>query len=300
MSAGGGGWVGGYEGYNMSGRKRAGTLMLNPRGKLGTNYLGDRVVTSFRRRGGSRGSFAAKYAGRGSRPGPSMYRKFRGLRRYVQSGIETKFLDTNIGITALVAPPANTAWAGLDTLNPAALAFNCPVQGTGASNREGRKITMESLQIEGLVRVAPQVDQAAADERPVVKIWIVLDKQTNGGTATGLDSENVYTNPGAVAIGGLAPLRNMLYTKRYKVLKEIEVSMQDLPIPAFDATNMEQAGTTKAWSCYLPLKGMGVEYLGNAGTVADIVTNGLFILAATSNTTYAPSLLYNARLRFRG
>lgn len=258
------------------------------------------VVAPLRRRGGTGRSFAAKYAGRGSRPGAAMYRKFRGLRRYPQSGIETKFVDYALNANALIVPPAAAAWAGLDTQQPVGtLCFNAPTQGTGASNREGRKITMESLQINGIISCAAQVDQVGADTLPVIKIWIVLDKQTNGGVATGVDSENVYTNPSATALAGLAPLRNMLYTKRYKVLKEIEVDLQQFAL-TWDGTNMEQAGIHKPWSCYLPLKGLGVEYLGNAGTVADIVNNGLFILAAASSATGAPSITYNARLRFRG
>jgi len=255
-----------------------------------------RRKASFARRKNYR---AAWYAGRGARPGPRMYRKFRGLRSYPDSGIETKFFDTSFSAGALLAPTASATWAGMELVPTGDLAFNTPVQGSGASDREGRFITMQSLQITGMIAMAPQIDQTAADSAPTIKLWVVLDTQTNGGTATGCDSELVYTNPVATSIGGVQPLRNMLYSKRFKVLKEICIQVPQVSI-SYDGTNIEQEGLAVPFDAFVPLKGLKTEYLGNAGTVADIVTNGLFLLGCTSSTNLGPSLTYNARLRFRG
>jgi len=262
----------------------------------------DRGAQSLRSYAGpKRYRYSRFYQGRGVRSGSYMLRRFRGLRGYPASGIETKYFDTAVTATALVAPPATAAWSGLDTMNPTTiLALNVPQQGTGNTNREGRYITMESLQVNGIIAMAAQGDQTAADVAPTIKIWIVLDKQTNGGDAgTGIISENVFTNPGATAISGTAPLRNMLYSKRYKVLKEICIDAPQLNM-VFDGTNVEQSGTQIPFSAFIPLKGRKTEFLGNAGTVADITTNGLFMVACTSSTQYAPQITYNARLRFRG
>jgi len=240
------------------------------------------------------------YQGRGVRSGSGMLRRFRGLPRATGLGIETKFFDTLASAIAINAPPATAAWTGLE-LNPTTfLCFNCPQQGTGASNREGRYITMESLQVTGVMNFAAQVDQTAADQAPVIKLWLVLDKQTNGGTATGLDSENVYTNPVATQIGGISPLRNMLFSKRYKVLKEFCLDLEQLQL-SFDGTNIEQEGAHKVFDFFVDLKHRKVEFSANAGTVADIVTNGLFLVGCCSNSAgVATTLTYNARLRFRG
>lgn len=247
---------------------------------------------------GRRGpKFRAQYAGYGVRPGFRMRNAAARLASVL--GVERKYFDCGLAASALNAPSASATWGGLEH-NPATLlCLNCPTQGTGATNRDGRLIKMDSLQVNGVVAFAPQADQVAADTQPVIKIWIVMDKQTNGGTGTGVDSENVYTNPIATAIGGLAPLRNMLYSKRYKVLKEITVDTRQLAI-TYDGTNMEQEGAQLPFSCYIDLKGKSCEYNGNAGTVGDIVTNGLFVLAATSSTQMTPLLTYNSRLRFRG
>lgn len=241
------------------------------------------------------------YAGRGTRPGPSMYRRFRGLRSYPQSGIETKFFDTSLSAAAIQAPAASAVWSGLEQCPTTVLCFNAMSQGTGASNREGRLITMESLQINGVVRITSQADQTAADTVPVIKYWVVLDKQTNGGTATGLDSENVFTNPVATALGGVNPLRNMLYSRRYKILKAGVINPLTLPV-SYDGTNMEQEGLDTQFDCFIKLKGLRTEFSADSAPSnrSDIVTNGLFFIMCASTTSTAPTVTYNARLRFRG
>lgn len=242
----------------------------------------------------------------GYNPGPpyvSSYRRFFGLRKYPQAGIETKYFDTSVAASAIPVPPATAAWTSMQQVPGTLLCLNCPTQGTGNTNRDGRFITMESLQINGIINIPPQADQTAADSMPIIKVWVILDKQTNGGVAvTGISSENVYTNPAATALGGMSPLRNMLYSKRYKVLREIDIEPKMLPITNDSAamTSIEQEGVSTCFDCFINLKGLKVEYLGNAGTVADITTNGLFVCAATSSNSTAPTLTYNARLRFRG
>lgn len=248
--------------------------------------------------------FAKKYrTGRLHRGASSSYTRpyviARGLPAAGSIGVETKFLDNLLSNATVPTGAATAAWTG-NELNPAtALCLNAPQQGTGASNREGRFITMESIQLVGVMRWNSQADQTTADTIPVAKLWLVLDKQTNLGTATGLDSENVYTNPVATAVGSVSPLRNMLYSKRYKVLREIEVAPPAL-IPTYDGTNMEQAGSDVCFDCFVPLKGLKTEFVANNGTVADISTNGLFVVGCCSNTSMTISLTYNARLRFRG
>jgi len=215
-------------------------------------------------------------------------------RALVAQGVETKYLDMT-GTKTLTAP---TDWTGCEANPTTLLCLNTMIQGTSASQREGRKITCVSIEVEGIISQAAQVDQAAADVAPIVGVYLVLDTQTNGGTATGLDSENVFINPSGNAAVGCSPLRNMLYSKRYKIVGKWVKQLPQLPI-SYDGANMEQAGQATPFKLFKKL-GFVSEFLGNAGTVADISTNGLFVIAACSNTSTAPSLLYNARLRFRG
>lgn len=217
-------------------------------------------------------------------------------RALVAQGVETKFLDSNLNSTALAS---QTSWAGCE-LNPATqLCFNSMVQGTSASQREGRKITNVSLEIVGTILQNAQAGQTAMDIAPTIMLALVLDTQTNGGTATGLDAENVYTNPSAVAVCNAAPLRNMNYSKRYRVLRTWTKNLTQLPAAVEGAGDIEQAGNTTPFKMFVKL-GFVTEFLGNAGTVADISTNGLFLIGTTTHTSTAPTITYNARLRFRG
>lgn len=238
-------------------------------------------------------------AGRGTRPGSYMYRKFRGLPRARGLGIETKFLDTARAAAAVAAAPATAAWTGQDYSPATTGCFNSPLQGTGASNREGRFITMQSVQVAGTVRWANQADQAAADTVPYVRYWVVLDRQCNG---TAFATENVMTNTAATAIGGGMPLRNMLYSKRYKVLKTGTVQCPTLPITNDSSamTSIEQEGVDVPFECFVDLKGLKVEFFANAGTYADITNNALFFMMVASGTAVTNSVTYNSRLRFRG
>lgn len=258
-----------------------------------------RAVNRSYRAGPKRYASNRFYQGRGVRSGSYMYRRFRGLPRARGMGIETKYFDTSVSAVNVAGAAGTVAWTS-NEYNPATvLCLNAPTQGTGASNREGRSITMASLQVTGTIRFAAQADQTAADTLPIVKIWVVMDKQTNGGTASGLDSENVYTNPAGTTLSGLSPLRNMLYSKRYKVLRELEVKCPTI-VPTYDGTNLEQAGADVCFDAFIDLKGKKTEYFGNAGTVADITDNGLFVLAVCGGTTVQGAITYNARLRFRG
>lgn len=225
-------------------------------------------------------------------------RSNRVARALVNQGVETKYFDTSLAVTALPAP---AGWTGCE-LNPATvLCLNAPTQGTGASNRDGRKITMTSIEINGVISRAAQADQTAADIAPTVFMALVLDTQTNGGSATGLDSELVYTNPSAVASTGVSPLRNMLYSKRYRVLAIWKESLEGVDM-TYDGTNIEQDGHHTPFKIFKTFGkgGLTTEFLGNAGTVADITDNGLFLIGCCSSTSQNPSISYNARLRFRG
>jgi len=170
------------------------------------------------------------------------------------------------------------------------------VQGSGASQREGRKITNVSIEIEGNVYCAPQAGQATTDVPPTIKIALVLDTQTNGAQ---LNSEDVFANPSGNAALASSCLRNMLYTKRFRVLKTLTISMPQVGVVAEGAADIEQAGAAMPFKIFRKL-GFVTSFLANNGTIADITDNSLHLVAFANNTTMAPGLFYQARLRYRG
>ena len=138
---------------------------------------------------------------------------------------------------------------------------------------------MKSIQISGIVNIAAQANQTAADAASLVFLALVLDKQTNGAQ---LNSEDVYHNQGADGVLAACPLRDMNRSTRFQVLKTWRMQF-DQPNMSFDATNVEQGGAAKYFECYVKLD-QKVEFTASAGTVADISDNSLHMIGYTSNT----------------
>jgi len=146
----------------------------------------------------------------------------------------------------------------------------------------------------------PQINQTSADTLPYIYVSLVLDTQTN---AAQLNSEDVYTNPGASINSACNPLRNMSYTERFKVLKVKKVRLPPLPI-TYDGTNIEQAGINVPFSMYVKLGGLQTKFQSGTttGYVGTIVDNSLHLIAYSnvSNATIPVNIVYNARLRYVG
>lgn len=208
-------------------------------------------------------------------------------------GIEKKFYDTGLDSGALVAP---TGAAGAE-FDPATVAtISAPAQGDGESNRDGRQIALKSAQINGLISVPVQANQTATDVAPVVSIFLVLDTQTNGAQ---LNSEDVFTNPAGVANTAWAPFRNLQYAKRFRVLSHKVVRIP-MPQITYDGTNIEQGGVQVPFTMYVPLKNLVVNFTGTTAGVSNVTDNSLHVIAYASNISLAPTINYNARVRFVG
>ncbi len=215
----------------------------------------------------------------------------RNMRQGGFMGIKLKFFDSSRVALALTAP---TDAAGGEA-DPTTL--NClfaPVQGTGAQNRDGRRVTMKSVQIEGIVELSNVDGSATAVITPRVFIALVLDKQTN---AAQLNSEDVYTNPAANADMATSPLRDLERSTRFTVLKTWDLNMSTTGMGTAAANDL--MGKQLKFSCYKKLDHR-VEFVLNGGTVADIQDNSLHLIAYASNGNGAPNIGYNCRVRFQG
>jgi len=213
-------------------------------------------------------------------------------------GLETKFFDSSFAGGLSASTDASGGEVDPDNL----LCLNCPAQGDGETQRDGRQISMDSLTVKGLVTVAAQTNQTAADVVPDIFIAIVLDKQTNGAQ---LDSELVFENPSGASNLGSMPFRNLEWTKRFRVLKTMKVSAHQFAgavIPAFDGTNIEQQGVAIPFSCHIKLNGMKVNFISGqtSSVIAAIADNSIHVIAYTNGVSLAPVINYNARLRFKG
>lgn len=239
--------------------------------------------------------------------GRTMYRRggynrsigLRNARTGGLLGIETKFLDIPIAAVALSAG----ANAESGEIQPTGIVTGClsaPAQGDGATNRDGKKIIVQSTFIQGSINCSVQSLQATADSVPSVYLALVQDTQTNGVTIV---SEDVFTNPCASANCNSQPFRNMSNSSRFRVLKSKTIMLRT-PSMANDtgATGgVIQSGFNVPFK--LSWKGaMPVNFSVSSTTadVANVIDNSLHLIAYTTSGTLIPTIYASCRIRFVG
>lgn len=200
------------------------------------------------------------------------------------TGIELKFIDTTKASTAIPA-----TWAGGE-LDPAASTLCAPTQGTGESNRDGRRITIKSIQVNGqLFRTIGQ-DQADCIGPTAVTIALVLDTQTNGAQ---LNAEDVYVD----ANNNMLTFRNLEYNTRFRILYKRTFMIEDKCAFNDGANTASISSNGRLFKIYKRVN-IPVTFTANAGVIADIQDNSLHIIGCAGTTgTY---IAYEARCRFVG
>ncbi len=237
------------------------------------------------------------YGGRGVQSGGGRWsRGARNQRTGGYSGIELKFLDCGKSDFTVPAP---TDCAGGEV----APEFGCtgcisaPAQGDAQSSRDGRRYTIKSVYVQGSHFASTSTD-AVVNALPVVFVALVLDTQANAATIV---SENVFTNGNDTSTVNSAPLRNLEYSSRYRVLD----STQIIPVPMGNANNAAVTTISQATTnCPFKLSWKGeLPVTCNAGTTADVANitdNAIHVIAFGTVTANSSLLSYNSRVRFVG
>ena len=223
-------------------------------------------------------------------------RRFSNVRTGGFMGQEVKFYDKSLVADSLNAP---TDASGGEHDPSASTSLNTVTQGDGESQRDGRLIAMQSVQIKGVITINPQSGASTADGANTIMIAVVLDKQTNGAQ---LNSEDVYTNPGASASLAAHPFRNLQFSRRFKVLKTICFIMQN-PAIANDtgATGgIITNGLHHKFDMFVNLRGMRCEFKGTTENISNVVDNSIHVIAYANSISDTPKISYNSRLRFTG
>lgn len=184
------------------------------------------------------------------------------VRGLVVSDGELKSVD----VGATVAADATSSVALLNGM----------ARGDEINERIGREVTMRSIQITGCSYVAPA---AGIDQNH--RVILVYDRQTN---AAALTAAQVLS-----AVNCYAP-RNLENRKRFKIL--------------FDRTwhlnATAEPNSQHIFKFYRRLAHPMTFNAGDAGTVADITTGSLYLVAIGSVApgATAGSVLFNARIRY--
>jgi len=265
----------------MSGKKRSYTVTGYDRSKGG--------LTKKARAASTRRPSATKraIASAGGARAPRM----SNMRTGGFLGIELKYKDSALVSHALVAP---TDAAGGEADPATLLALNAIAQGDGEQERDGKQVCLKSCYVTGFVDVPALANQTAGGVVPTAYIALVLDKQTN---AAQLNSEDVFTNPGASAVTAASPLRDLQYTSRFQVLDSVCIEPKMIAA-SYDGTNIEAFGTRVpfklSWSGDII-----TNYVGTNAVIASIQDHSLHLVAFTGPAVGA-TLSYNSRVRFVG
>lgn len=228
----------------------------------------------------------------------SRWLKRRNLTTMGFLGIEKKFVDFSLAATAISS--AATVNAGM--LDPVTLAsFTAVSQGDSELQRDGKQISCLYFEIAGTVRSLGVEGTANPPVPASVFLACVLDTQTNAAQMT---SDLAFKNQGAAVVGTTSSFRNLLYGKRFRILKQKKF-MFNPSITIGDAT---AASTTASalnydFRWFIPLNGLKVNFnttTPTAATIASIVDNSIHLVGFVNNAETQYNISYNARLRFVG
>lgn len=207
-------------------------------------------------------------------------------------GIEKKFYDASLNGSTIAA---NTDCTGGEYDPSTTNMITTPPVGDGEQSRDGKRIVLKSIMVRGTIAKAALANQTALALPTEVFLAVVLDKQTNGAQ---MNSEDCFLNGSTAAVTLATPLRNLLFSNRFKILKS-DIFKLEPKMSAWDGTNIEIAGDMVSFDWYIPMRNLVVNF--NAGTtasVANVMDNSVHVIAFATNATC--TLSYNARCRFMG
>lgn len=209
-------------------------------------------------------------------------------------GIETKFYDTSLAATTI---SASATMAGAEVDPSATSMIMTPTQGDGEQSRDGKKIVVKSVIVKGSVLTGPLEGQATPPLATLVHVALVLDTQSNGAQ---MNSEDCFKNTGAIDTLNSIPQRNLLFSKRFRVLKTFTADLTP-PFSNDAAGTSSNSGRQRNFEFVLPALDMPVNF--NAGTtasIANVIDNSLHLIAYCTNPGITAQITYNARVRFVG
>lgn len=210
------------------------------------------------------------------------YQRGRELAR--PSMREKKAFDTVSGQSINFLTPANP---------PTFQVLNAMINGAELYQRVGRKTYMKSIHIRGnIIPITTSVQDFG-------RLLIFYDAQPNAANptiATLLQDSNVP------ALTTVYSEINLINRARFKILRDYQVQLASLTNTAGVITNLALLDPIKNSfniNFFIKLNGIEAEYNGtNGGTIADISSGAILIVAVSLNTNNAWVFNYQSRLRY--
>jgi len=237
----------------------------------------------------------AKIKRASARQNATMRRRMRMNTTRGLLDVEYKFFDTSLTAAALTAP---TDFSGGEHDQSASVCLTVPSQGDSALQRDGKQIVGKYLVIKGQIYSLAGEGDLDPPTSTQCYIAVVLDTQTNGAQ---LNSEDVFKNTGGTAAANAFPIKNLLFGKRFRILRDKQIIFQNTSHAFAAANNFSRSGRSSTFDFYIPLKNLKINFNGGTTSdVANVIDNSIHIVAFCNSTTNAPTLTYQARFRFIG
>jgi len=167
---------------------------------------------------------------------------------------ELKQVDTTVSTGTSVL----NATGGIQLLNGIA-------RGDDINQRNGRQVTISALhlRLQASVTVSTGVDQVA-------RVLVVMDQQPNGAALT---IANVLDNSASYVYAQY----NRDYRMRFRVLRDM----------TFQLNAAAESGSQRFINARIPVNAVMTFNNGNAGTIADIATNSVYLITVGSENAGA-------------
>ena len=203
------------------------------------------------------------------------------------TGIERKFFDSQT-----VGDAFTTTWAAMETATTNLTAMG---QGDEESERDGRKIVIDSIHLRGFVRLAGTELNSDIPESVLCRVVLVLDQQTNGATIAPLTVMDVGQTDDLLAF------RRLDNTQRYNILWDQMFEMTSPSISHFAVDSFSNAEVRKHFTKTVVFNPpMEVNMSGTTTDIANVKDNNIHVIGISSGQTNATVTLdYQCRVRFR-
>lgn len=223
---------------------------------------------------------------------PKRYKPKSNARTGGYTGIELKFKDYARSLVAIA-----TSVAGSEVDPATEKCLSGVAQGDGENQRNGRKYRMRSILIKGFVDMTNLTDETTAPLSTIVRVLLVLDKQTNGAQ---FNAEDVLLD---TVSEDVLSMRHMEHVSRFEVLYDKIIHLKWYSssrdgIQSTDPMTSTYTGDSQHFEIYKKLD-IGVLMKGTSANVTDVTDNSLHLMAiGFADGSAAVRINYQSRLRF--
>lgn len=191
---------------------------------------------------------------------------------------EKKYKDTFLGT---LSPSPDLTFDGT---------FLSIAQGTGESERVGRRIMVHSVNIRGILSLPSQNGRTTPPTGDVMRTMLVLDKQCNGAVPVN-DDVLAQTNGGE----RLYSFRNVAAAKRFEILNE-QFNSVNYSGGIGVAGDQDYPGHREMFSLYVKCHIL-IEYSGATGAVTERTKNNI-VFGGVTLASDCDLLFVNVRVRY--